>query len=93
MKNSLADIFPHEDPIGKLIGSGGGDHTATIIGVVGSVQNSDLGGPLEPEVYYPALQERTESTYLVLRLKSDIDPTADVRKIIANSTPVRRSMT
>ncbi len=79
--------FPKEDPIGKLIGSGGGDHSATIIGVVGSVENSDLGGAREPEVYYPALQGRIESTYLVLRLKSDIDPTAAVRKIVAKLDP------
>ena len=79
--------FPDEDPLGKLIGSGGGDRPASIIGVVGSVQNADLGGPREPQVYYPALQERTESTYLVLRLKTDIDPTAAVRKIIAKLDP------
>lgn len=79
--------FPDEDPIGKLIGSGGGDHPATIIGLVGSVQNSDLGGPREPEVYFPALQERTEETYLVLRLKSDVDPTSAVRRIVAKLDP------
>ncbi len=75
--------FPAEEPLGKLIGSGRASTPARIIGVVGSVHNSDLGGPHEPEVYYPELQERTESTYLVLRMRGDVDPTAAVRKTIA----------
>jgi putative ABC transport system permease protein len=79
--------FPGEDPVGKLIGSGGAGTPARIIGVVGSVHNSDLGGPHEPEVYYPELQERTDATYLVLRTKGDVDPTPAVRRAIAKFHP------
>jgi predicted permease len=79
--------FPGEEPLGKLIGSGGSSNGASIIGVVGSVHNSDLGGPREPEVYFPELQERTEATYLVLRTKGDVDPTGAVRKAIAKFNP------
>jgi putative ABC transport system permease protein len=79
--------FPGEEPIGKLIGSGGMDTPSRIIGIVGSVRNSDLGGPREPEVYYPELQERSESMYLVLRTRSDADPTAAVRGAIAALDP------
>ncbi|HEY3936560.1 MAG TPA: FtsX-like permease family protein, partial [Bryobacteraceae bacterium] len=79
--------FPSEEPVGKLIGSGGMGTPAHIIGVVGSVRNSDLGGPREPEVYYPELQERSESMYLVLRTKGDTDPTAAVRQAIAALNP------
>jgi len=79
--------FPGVDPIGKPIGSGGGDNPARIVGVVGSVLNSDLGGPREPEVYYPELQERTELAYLVLRTNGSVDPTAAVRKTIASLDP------
>jgi putative ABC transport system permease protein len=79
--------FPGEEPVGKLIGSGGASTPARIIGVVGSVRNRDLGGPHEPEVYYPELQERTESTYLVLRTKGDVDPTVAVRRAIAKLDP------
>ncbi len=75
--------FGEDDPIGQLIGSGGGDHPATVIGVVGSVHNSDLGGPREPEVYFSALQERTDSLYLALRTAGDINPTSAVRQAIA----------
>jgi putative ABC transport system permease protein len=79
--------FPGADPIGKLIGSGGPGTPASIIGVVGSVHNGDLGGPREPEVYFPELQDRTEATYLVLRTRGDVDPTAAVRKAIAKFNP------
>jgi predicted permease len=79
--------FPGEEPVGKLVGSGGAGTPARIIGVVGSVRNSDLGGPHEPEVYYPEMQERTESTYLVLRTKGDVDLTAAVRRAVAKFDP------
>lgn len=77
--------FPGQEPIGKLIASGGAV-PASIIGVVGSVHNSDLGGPREPQVYYPELQERSDSMYLVLRTR-DVDPTAAVRDAIAKLDP------
>lgn len=79
--------FPNLNPIGQRIGSGGEGTPATIVGVVGSVHNSDLGGPPVPEVYYPELQERTEDMYLVLRMNSDVDPTTAVRKAIAKLDP------
>jgi putative ABC transport system permease protein len=79
--------FPREDPIGKPIGSGGSGTPARIIGVVGSVHNADLGGPYQPEVYFPELQERAESTYLVLRMNRDLDPSAAVRGAIAKFDP------
>ena len=75
--------FPNEDPIGKLIASGGAPAPATIIGVVGTVHNSDLGGPTAPEVYYSALQESADETYLALRMSGDVDPSNDVRRVIA----------
>jgi len=79
--------FPGEDPLGKPVGSGGAETPARIIGVVGSVHNRDLGGPPEPQVYYPELQERADAAYLVLRTKGDADPTAAVRKSIALLNP------
>ena len=79
--------FPNDDPIGKHIASGGSNTLATIVGVVGSVHNGDLGGPHEPEVYYPEFQERTESTYLVLRTTGSLDPTSAVRQAIAKLNP------
>lgn len=79
--------FPSEEPVGKFIASGGAVTPARIIGVVGTVHNGDLGGPREPEVYYPELQERAEATYLVLRMDGDLDPSSAVRQAIAKLNP------
>lgn len=74
--------FQGEDPIGKPIITGGEEVPARIVGVVGSVHNSSLGGPSEPEIYYPELQERADTMYLVLRATDASDPAAAVRHII-----------
>ncbi len=79
--------FTGKDPIGRTVGSGGGERPARIVGIVGSVHNSDLGADRQPQVYYPALQERTESMYLVLRVKAGTDPSAQVRAAIAALNP------
>ncbi len=75
--------FRGEDPVGRFIASGGMETPARIIGVVGNVHNSSLGGPGEPEIYFPALQDHAVTIYLVLRTSGDSDPTARVRKTIS----------
>src|SRR5262249_50190841 len=79
--------FGGEDPIGKEIGSGGAGTPARIIGIVGSVHNSDLVGPRKPQVYYPDFQDGLQSTYLGLRMKNDAVPSAAVRHTIAKIDP------
>ena len=79
--------FPGEEPVGRLISVGGATTMARIVGVVGTVHNSDLGGPTAPEIYYPELQERTADMYLTLRLAGDVDPTSSVRQAIAKHNP------
>ena len=76
--------FPEEDPIGKLIASGPAGAPAQIVGVVGSVLNSDLAGSSQPEIYYPELQRRSFSMFLVLRVSTEADPTAQVRQAISS---------
>ena len=75
--------FRDQDPLGRLISVGGASTMARIVGVVGTVHNSDLGGATAPEIYYPELQQRTEDMYLVLRMAGDLDPTSSVRHAIA----------
>ena len=75
--------FAGEDPVGKSIGSGGMNTPARIVGVVGSVKNASLADDREPEVYYPEFQEPSDAMYLVLRTRNDADPSAAVRKAIA----------
>lgn len=79
--------FFGEDPIGKPIGAGGGQTPATIIGVVGNVQNTELGGPVRPQVYWPELQETSRSMYVVARTSGGDDLTSSVRAVVAGLDP------
>ena len=57
--------FPNEDPIGKQINQG---PDATIIGVVGTVSQGELGEPAKSTVYYPYTQhDFYSSMYVVTR--------------------------
>jgi predicted permease len=57
--------FPNEDPIGKRINQG---PDATIIGVVGTVSQGELGEPPKATVYYPYTQHAWYSgMYVVTR--------------------------
>ena len=57
--------FPNEDPIGKRISQG---PDATIIGVVGTVSQGELGEPPKATVYYPYTQHAWYSgMYVVTR--------------------------
>ena len=57
--------FPNEDPIGKRINQG---PDATIVGVVGTVSQGELGEPPKATVYYPYTQHQWYSAmYVVAR--------------------------
>jgi ABC-type antimicrobial peptide transport system permease subunit len=57
--------FPNEDPIGKRINQG---PDATIVGVVGTVSQGELGEPPKATVYYPYTQHQWYSAmYVVTR--------------------------
>ena len=57
--------FPNEDPIGKQINQG---PDATIVGVVGTVSQGELGEPPKATVYYPYTQHNWYGAmYLVAR--------------------------
>ncbi|HKF51837.1 MAG TPA: FtsX-like permease family protein, partial [Candidatus Acidoferrales bacterium] len=78
--------FPHDDPIGKLVANNGHgafagsrDHPATIVGVVGSVENRDLAQPLLPAIYIPAVQMPRSAMFIVARTKGNADITSSVR--------------
>jgi len=65
--------FPNEDPIGKRINQG---PDATIVGVVGTVSQGELGEPPKATVYYPYTQHAWYSgMYIVTRTTL---PTASV---------------
>lgn len=72
--------FPGEDPIGKRVGIGGNrDRPTTIIGIVGDVENSELGGPHKPQIYGSVLYEPYSAMCLVVRTRGDTDITNAIR--------------
>ncbi len=72
--------FPNEDPIGKQINQG---PDATIIGVVGTVSQGELGEPPKATVYYPYTQHDWYSAmYVVTRTTL---PLANVVPMIRNT--------
>ncbi len=76
--------FPNEDPIGKLVGVGGErNRPSRVIGVVGNVENSELGGPHRPEIYGADPEELSSSMYLVARVKGNEDITSAVRNEVS----------
>lgn len=79
--------FPGEDALGKLIAAGGQETPARIVGIVGNVHSADLGGPQNPQVYFPELEERADLMYFVVRTRADIDLTPAVRDAVAHLDP------
>jgi predicted permease len=82
--------FPNEDPIGKQINQG---PDATIIGVVGTVSQGELGEPPKATIYYPYTQHAWYSNmYIVTRsalpLASVVPVIRNVVKTIDPNLPV-----
>jgi putative ABC transport system permease protein len=76
------EYFSGENPIGKQIRHSG--PVATIIGVVGSTSQKEVGGPPKPTVYYFIEQYPRNPVTLVLRTSFDIGSTsALVRNVIS----------
>lgn len=63
--------WPNEDPTGKRLNLARRNKSMEIIGVVGDVQRFDADSKIEPEIYWPYLQEPRWATYFVLRTDSD----------------------
>jgi predicted permease len=80
-------FFPTEDPIGKVITRQGPD--ATIIGVVGTVSQSELGEPAKATTYYSYTQHAWyPSMYLTVRTTlplASVVPT--VRNVVTSVEP------
>jgi putative ABC transport system permease protein len=68
--------WPQDDPVGKHIRLARGDKSMEIIGVVGDVRRFDLESKIEPEIYWPYLQEPRWAIYFVLRTSSNLSSIA-----------------
>ncbi len=80
--------FPREDAIGKVVASyETRDKPYTIVGIVGSVANRQLGEPPEPEIYLSELQSGQSATYLVVREAPGQDVTGAVREELRAMDP------
>ncbi len=58
-------FWPHEDPLGKRVSGDGGEHWATIVGVVGDVREFGLDKVPAPEAYASQAQSPQPSALLV----------------------------
>jgi putative ABC transport system permease protein len=58
-------FWPHEDALGKRVSGDGGEHWATIVGVVGDVREFGLDKAPAPEAYVSQAQSPQPSTLLV----------------------------
>ncbi len=83
--------WPNEDPVGKHIRRGRSSPAVTIVGIVGHVRHSDLGGEdVKGKYYFPIYQlSRPMTTFLV---KSASDPgrlTAGIRDAVRAVDPTQ----
>lgn len=69
------NLFPSEDPVGKMIRFGNSGPWRNVIGVAGNVKNSGLAEPAGPEFYLPWKREPQFSFRAAsLILRSSLDP-------------------
>jgi predicted permease len=80
--------FPGDDAIGKPVAIHAATDTPyTIVGVVGSVTNHQLGERPEPEIYLSELQSGLSASYLIVREAPGQDVTAVVRDALRAMDP------
>lgn len=63
--------WPQGDAVGKRLLLPRTHQSMEIVGVVGDVRRFNLGSQVEPEIYWPYLQEPRWATYFVLRTKQE----------------------
>jgi len=63
--------FPNSDPVGKRLTLTRSQQTLEVVGVVGDMQRFGLGATVEPEIYWPYLQNPRWAIYFAIRASSD----------------------
>jgi putative ABC transport system permease protein len=61
-------FWPNENPVGKRLAAVRKNKTFEVVGVVGDVQPFSLGVKVEPEIYWPYMQEPRGASYFVFRV-------------------------
>jgi predicted permease len=86
-------FWPGGDALGKRVGIAGTPGVATIIGIVGNVNNGPLGSVPSPHAYVPYLQlpdsvlmdkEFTAARSMTLVVRTSTDPSAITSAVVAN---------
>ena len=70
-QTTARQMFPNEDPVGKILGIEWGDFPYQIIGVVNDVHQRSLGGDVRFQVFISNYQEPTSPVYVVARAHGD----------------------
>lgn len=84
----VQEYFRGQDPIGQLVANGAtGDKSYRIVGVVGSVEDGELGKKPEPKIYLPELQYGNSAMFLVVREAAGQDVTQAVRHELSKLAP------
>jgi putative ABC transport system permease protein len=73
-------FWANEDPIGKKVSADGGDHWATVVGIVGDVREFGLDHAPSPEFYGPQAQGPQPGTLLV---RTAAEPRSMARALMA----------
>jgi putative ABC transport system permease protein len=68
-------FWPNENPVGKRVTSVRRKKTFEIVGVIGDVRPYGLGAKVEPEIYWPYMQEPRGASYFAFRAAA---PTASL---------------
>lgn len=84
-------FLPGADPIGMhLVTDGPESKSRRIVGVVGSVKTTELGGPVRPFVYLPFAQVPSSAMMMAVRTRAGMNPAGvsnDVRRALAKLRP------
>jgi putative ABC transport system permease protein len=94
VNRTLADLVPGEEGVlGKRLRWGGGEHEATVVGVVGDARQWSLADPVRPEIYFPYAQNPVpwflQTTIVVAGSRADAGDSleSDARAAMAEIDP------
>ena len=98
-------LWPNEDPLGKRVSPDGGQHWATVVGIVGDVREFGLDHAPSPEFYVPQMQAPQPAALVVrtaaepagmgkalTRAIHDVDPQTAVNRILTLEQARYRSL-
>jgi macrolide transport system ATP-binding/permease protein len=69
-----AKYWPNQNPIGKTVHVENGNRQATVVGVVGDIQYSDIDQAPQPFMYYSLTQNYRSGIYLLVRTQGNPSP-------------------